>query len=379
MEFVKEWLQGQWSMSELCAVHGISRPTGYALIRRFEQEGFAGLESRSRAPRQHPNQTPEAIVEQILELRRARPRWGPKKLRAHLQRQNGNEHWPALSTIGELLVREGLTVSQRKRHRTPPYQNPFVHIDGPNQTWCMDFKGWFRTRDGERIDPLTLSDAYSRYLLRCQAVSKTDTEQVQSVLEAAFREYGLPVAIRSDNGAPFASSALAGLSRLAVYLLKLGIVPERIQAGHPEQNGRHERLHRTLKAEVATPPAATRAAQQKLFHRFRAEYNEERPHEALGQRTPASCYSASPRLYPHRVPEPEYASAWQVRRVRECGTFRWKDQNVFVTRALSGEDVGLEPIDERYYRVYFAKLPLGRFDTHRRRVEPLNKIVPGQK
>jgi hypothetical protein len=225
------------------------------------------------------------------------------------------------------------------------------------------FKGWSRTQDGERIDPLTISDACTRYLLRCQAVEKTDTARVQAVFEAAFREYGLPQAIRTDNGAPFASRALAGLSRLAVWWMKLGIVPERIQPAHPEQNGRHERMHLTLKQETMTPMAATRRAQQRRFDQFRSEYNQQRPHEALGLRTPASCYVPSPRAYPARVREPDYDTSLRVRRVHLGGQFSWKHHDVFVSETLSGERIGLEAIDDRWYTIYFAEFPLGRFDS----------------
>ena len=373
MRFVMEYQSGRWTMSELCRAYGVSRPTGYALLERFQREGPAGLEDHSRAPWRHPNQTLAKIEEQILQLRRKRPSWGPKKLQVYLRQKRPRTLWPSQSTMGELLSREGLTVPRRKRRKAPPYTEPFVNIDGPNQTWCIDFKGWFPTGDGERIDPFTATDAYSRYLLRCQAVDKANTEQVRAVLEAGFREYGMPVAIRSDNGAPFASRAIAGLSRLSVYLMKLGIVPERIAPGHPEQNGRHERMHRTLKAEAANPPAANRRAQQKLFDRFRQQYNEQRPHEALEQRTPASCYCASPRQYPARVPQPEYDSGLLLRRVQKHGEFGWKHQHVFLSETLAGEAVGLEPIDERYYRIYFAKFPIGRFDSHQRQVEPLAK------
>jgi len=267
-------------------------------------------------------------------------------------------------------------VARKKRRKTTPYCEPLVHADGPNRVWCADFKGWFRTADGQRIDPLTISDAHSRYLLRCQAVEKTDTPRVQAIFEAAFREYGLPLAIRTDNGAPFASTALAGLSRLAVWWIKLGIVPERIEAGHPEQNGRHERMHRTLKQEVAMPPAKDRRAQQRALERFRQEYNEVRPHEALGMQTPASVYARSWREYPRQVPEPEYPPTMLVRRVHSKGHFRWKKRHeVFVSEVLWGERVGLLPIDERWYTVYFAHLPLGRFDSWQRRVVPLPKAV----
>lgn len=233
--FLREYATGEWTMTELCREYGITRPTGYALWHRYEQEGEAGLEERSRAPGRHPNQTPRRLEERVLELRRAHMRWGARKLKAYLERKQPGESWPAASTMGEMLGREGLLVARKQRRKVPPYTQPFAGTQEPNQLWCGDFKGWFRTQDGTRIDPLTITDACSRYLLRCQAVAKTDTPRVQAVFEAAFREYGLPMAIRTDNGAPFASRAVAGLSRLAVWWIKLGIVPERIAAGHPDR------------------------------------------------------------------------------------------------------------------------------------------------
>ena len=262
-------------------------------------------------------------------------------------------------------------IERRRRRKTPPYTQPFAAADGPNQVWCADFKGWFRTQDGERIDPLTITDAHSRYLLRCQATEKTDTEAVRAICEAAFREYGMPWAMRSDNGAPFASRAVAGLSRLAVYWMKLGIVPERIEPGHPEQNGRHERMHRTLKEETASPAAANRRAQQRAFDRFRREYNEQRPHEALGMQTPGSRYACSPREYPGRVPEPEYDSSLQVRRVQHHGGFNWKGHEVFLSETLGGERIGLEAVDERYWCVHFAAFPIAWFDSRELVTGPL--------
>lgn len=364
-QFLVDYDSGEYTVAELSRVYGISRQTAYELLKRREQEGaVAAVDERSRAPHRHPNQTPNWMEAVIVELRRKHPSWGARKLLGYLEAHRGETVWPVASTIGELLRREGLSVPRRKRRRAPPYTQPLAAAQAPNRVWCMDFKGHFRTGDGQRIDPLTVSDAYSRFLLRCQAVDRADTEQVKSVLEAAFREYGMPEAMRSDNGAPFATRALAGLSRLSVYLMKLGIVPERIQPGHPEQNGRHERLHRTLKAETASPPAATRRAQQKAFDRFRQEYNQERPHEALGQQTPQSHYTVSARSYPARIPEPEYASGMQVRRVQKHGEFRWKHHNVFLTWSLAGETIGLEAIDDRSFTIYFASFPLGWFDSH---------------
>jgi transposase InsO family protein len=370
-QFLSEYESGEETMTDLCRAYGISRATGYEVLRRYRNQGEAGLEERSRAPGRHPNQTPAQIEERVLELRRAHMRWGPRKLKVVLEREPGERSWPAASTIGSMLQREGLVVARPKRRKVAPYTQPFAAASEPNRVWCADFKGWFRSGDGARIDPLTLSDACSRYLLRCQAVEKTDTRRVQAIFEAAFREYGMPGAIRSDNGAPFASRAIAGLSRLAVWWMKLGIVPERIAAGHPEQNGRHERMHRTLKQETAMLPAANRRAQQRAFDRFRREYNEVRPHEALQMQTPASVYLSSPRPYPARVPEPEYGRALLVRTVRQGGVICWKHQNVFLTEVLDGEHVGLLPVGDGWFTIYFAKFPIACFDSRRRRVLPL--------
>lgn len=370
-QFLAEYASGEWTMTELCGAYGITRPTGYAVLRRYEREGEAGLEERSRAPRRHPNQTPAEIEAQVLALRRKHPRWGPRTLKKLLEDQSGALAWPAASTIGELLDREGLTRHRRKRRKVEPYRRPFESVTEPNDEWAGDFKGWMRTQDGERIDPLTISDTCSRFLLRCQAVEKTDSARVQAIFEAAFREYGMPRAIRTDNGAPFASCAIAGLSRLAVWWIKLGIVPGRIAAGHPEQNGRHERMHRTLKEATASPPAANRRAQQRAFDEFRREYNEVRPHQALAMRTPEAVYRSSPRPYPGRVKEPQYASALKVRHVHKHGQFWWNYQDVFLSKVLHGERIGLLPLDDRYYRIYLAWLPIARLDTHTLQVERL--------
>ena len=371
-QFVAEYVSGQWTMTDLCRAYGISRPTGYEVLRRYAAGGELGLEERSRAARGHPNQTPAEIEQRVLELRREHPRWGPRTLRQRLQDGDQQQRWPAASTIGTMLEREGLTLRRRKRRRTPPYTQPLAEATAPNRLWCADFKGWFRTGDGTRIDPLTVMDAHSRYLLRCQAVEKTDTRRVQAIFEAAFRQHGMPLAIRTDNGAPFASRAIAGLSRLAVWWMKLGIVPERIEPGHPEQNGMLERLHRTLGEETASPPAYDARAQQRGFDRFLYVYDNERPHQALAMRTPSALYQPSPRQYPARVAEPEYGSALKVRRVRACGNITWGGENVFLSEVLSGEPVGLLPLDERYYRVYFADFPLARFDSYRLRMERLS-------
>lgn len=373
MRFVVEHEEGLNTMTELCQIYGIARETGYYWLRRYREGGLEGLRDLGRAPHRHPNQTPEEVEQAVVDLRRAHMSWGPRKLKAVLQRDDPGRVWPAASTIGTLIARECLVTGRKQRRRAPPYTQPFASASAPNRVWCADFKGWFRTADGTRIDPLTISDAHSRYLLRCQAVEKTDRQRVQAVFEAAFREYGLPEAIRSDNGAPFASRAIAGLSRLAVWWMKLGIVPERIAAGHPEQNGRHERMHRTLKQETASPPAANRRAQQRAFHRFRHEYNQQRPHQALDMQTPSALYQPSLRRFPARLSEPEYGSSMRVRRVQKHGAFSWKHQDVFLSEVLWGERIALLPVDERYFTLYFAQFPIARFDSRRLLALPLPK------
>jgi transposase InsO family protein len=368
--FVLEQQNSEYTMAELCRIYGIARKTGYLWSRRYEGFGPEGLKDRRYGAGSHPNRTSERVEGWILQLKQAHPSWGAKKLRGHLVNKRSEIGWPALSTFGEILRRAGLSAPQRKRRRTPLYTQPFQTVEGANQLWCADFKGWFRTGDGERVDPLTISDTHSRYLLRCQSVGKTNTEQVLAIFVAAFREYGMPQAIRTDNGPPFASRAIAGISSLSLHWMKLGIHPERIKPGCPQQNGRHERMHRTLKAETAKPPSSNRRAQQRAFDRFRQQYNEERPHEALGQQTPATHYRASARRYPDRVPEPEYDTHVKVKRVYPDGTFFWKGTQVFISKALGKERIGLEAIDERYWTIYFASFPLGRFDSYQQRVQP---------
>lgn len=260
-------------------------------------------------------------------------------------------------------------VQQRRRvRRAAPWTEPFAAATVPNDVWAIDLKGWFRTGDGLRCDPLTMEDCASRYLLACSRLEKPRGPQVRQVMERTFRDYGLPWAIRSDNGPPFASTGLGGLSQLSVWWIKLGIVPERIAPGHPEQNGRLERLHLTLAQETTSPPQSTGQAQQRAFARFRQEYNEERPHEALGQRTPASQYYLSPRPYPARLHSPEYASSMEVRRVRTNGEIWWRNRKIYLSEALVGEPVGLQQADDRFWTVHFGPLQIGMLDNHQQRI-----------
>jgi putative transposase len=361
-EFMEEWQLEQDDFAELCRKYGISRQTGYKWVKRFEVQGAAGLEDLSRAPRESPQAMSAEVAAGVIELRQQHPRWGPRKLRAYLENHNPSRQWPATSSIGSLLLREGLVQARRLRRRTPRYSEPLAHAEGPNQVWCADFKGWFVCGNGERCDPLTISDAFSRYLLRCRAVEKTDGVHVRGIFEAAFRECGMPEAIRTDNGPPFVVPAPAGLSRLAMWWLRLGIRHERIEPGRPDQNGRHERMHQTLKQETATPPAPSLRRQQESFIRFQNEYNQERPHEALGYQTPASLYTASARCYPARLPELEYPENTKLRQVADNGLMYWKNRRVFVSKLMGGEYVGLLPVAEAFYEVYWGPVLLGWFD-----------------
>ena len=373
--FVQEVLEGDESQAAWCRRYGISGPTGRKWLRRYRQEGFLGLLDRSRAPRHHPNEMAAELAAMLLAVRREHPTWGPRKLRAWLSQRYPGCPWPAASTIGDLLRRHGLTVPRRRRLHTPPGTQPFGACRGANDLWCLDFKGWFRTGDGRRCEPLTLSDAWSRYLLRCQGMERIRQEAVRAVLESAFREYGLPRAMRTDNGPPFAGRGLGGLSRLSVWWLKLGLAVERIDPGAPQQNGRLERLHRTLKAETARPPRATLGAQQRAFQAFRESYNTERPHEALGQRPPATVYRASERLYPRRLPVVEYPAGLTVRRVRHDGCIRWGGEMLYVGALLQGEPLGLEPVAEGRWAIYFCELPLAVLDDQRGRLWPLHQAL----
>ena len=368
IRFIERWQRGRETFTELCRHYGISRKTGYKRVSRYRRWGLEGLGDRSRAPHSHPNRTPEAVVDKLISAKGTHPTWGPKKLVAWLGGVEPQEGWPAASTAGEILDRAGLVRRRKRRRRTASWSEPFAAADRPNDVWSIDFKGWFRTADGSRVDPLTVQDMCARTLLVCHGLEHPRGPEVRALCERAFREYGLPRAIRSDNGPPFASVGLGGLSRLSVWWIKLGIIPERIEPGHPEQNGRLERLHRTLKAETASPPEATRRSQQRAFDSFRRIYNEERPHEALGQRPPARLYTPSPRSYPSRISSPEYEAQVTVRRVRTNGEIKWRGDKVYLSGALRGEPVGLTPIDDRYWTIQFGPVIIGLMDHHTRRV-----------
>jgi len=354
-------------MSRLCAEAGISRQTGYEWRHRYAAEGVEGLKDRNRAPHHHGRSREAELVDAVLALRKHYG-WGAKKLRKKLGEVRPDIALPAVSTIGDWLAQEGTVIKRRRRPRSTPSRHPLAEADRPNAVWTVDFKGWFRTGDGKRCDPLTLADAMSRYLLRCQVVARPDHRHVRPVLEGAFCEFGLPDVIRSDNGPPFASTAAGGLSELSLWLIKLRIRPERIEPGKPQQNGRHERMHRTLKQATAMPPAGTGAEQQLCFDRFRRIFNDERPHEALDLQYPAALYQPSARPYPCPTRDPEYGQDCAVRRVRSNGEIKWRGDLVFVSQVLVGEPVGIEQTASGDWRVRYADIELGYIDSKRGRL-----------
>lgn len=362
--FMIEVGKAEESFVQLCRRFGISRRIGYKWFGRFEAEGFAGLQDRSRAPHHRPRRLIEEIAERCVAVRRTHPTWGPIKVRAYLERCVPAVRWPAASTIGELFDREGLTVRRKIRRRSPPGPQPFPPCLAPNDAWSTDFKGWFRTADGRRCEPLTLQDLYSRYLLRCQAVPRTGTGQVWPILDAAFREFGLPQRLRSDNGSPFASTGAGGLTRLAVKVIKAGVTPERIKPGKPQQNGRLERLHLTLLKDAANPPARTLREQIVRFRSYQRLYNEERPHQALNNDTPAEHFAPSPRRWDGILRSPDYGDEDEIRRVRHNGEIKWLGTTIYINQALSGEPIGLREQMDGSFVVRFGPVLLGTIEHH---------------
>jgi|SRR5689334_11413010 len=367
--FIADHLRGTFSISELCTNYRISRKTAYKWIDRYLHEGPGGLEDRSRKPYSAPNRTPQHIVQALLEVRSHHPSWGAGKLLAFVQRRHRGWDLPARSTANEILKREGLLKPKPRRRRIGHPGEPTTRIVAPNDCWCADFKGQFKTMDGIYCYPLTVTDGHSRYLLACQGLSSTKVEEAKPVFTRIFREFGLPDRIRTDNGVPFATNTLARLSKLSAWWVRLGVLPELIEPGKPQQNGRHERMHRTLKAEATRPPSNTRLAQQRRFDRFRDEFNNERPHEALQMHTPGSVYASSPRPMPDRLPPLEYPDHFEVRYVSANGGIRWNCAWVNVSTTCVGEYVGLEEIDDGIWNVYFGPLKLGRLLEREMRIE----------
>jgi putative transposase len=361
-KFVEAYRSRTWSMTELCDRFNVSRPTGYKWLHRAEAEGWVGLKDRSRAPRNCPHRTPVLVEEAIVGAKKDHPLWGPGKILDYLEDQRPELCLPAVSTAGELLDRHGL-VKRRRHHRYWRHPSgPLVRPIGPNEVTTADFKGQFRTGDGHYCYPLTIADPYSRFLLCCQALSSTRTQEARPVFERVFRDVGLPQAIRTDNGSPFSSTGLHGLCALSAWWVRLGIQHQRIRPGKPQDNGCHERMHRTLKEATARPPAANAKAQQRRFDTFRKEFNEVRPHEALGGVPPARLWQPSPRPYPKTIPAPEYPGHFEKRLVSNAGCVRFKSHVLFISQAIKQEWIGLEEVDNGIWSVYFYDVLLARLD-----------------
>jgi transposase InsO family protein len=361
----REYATGAFSVTELCAGYGISRETFYVWKRRRESGEPHWFEERSHAAASCPHATNGELVNRIIATRRRFPHFGPKKVKAWLERERPEFDWPAASTIGDILKREGL-VEARRRRRRPIAQGEIVSpANAPNEEWAIDFKGWFRTRDGTRCDPLTITDAASRYLIEVRIVDPT-WAGVRAAMERVFADIGLPDAIRSDNGTPFGSTGAGGLSALSVWWLKLGIEPRYIPPASPQHNGRHERMHRTLKDQTSKPPAQTATEQQSRFDVFRHHFNEQRPHESLDQLPPIKLWQPPLRALPAHLDDPWYDANHEVRRVRPTGEIKWRNELVFIGEALAGEWIGLCEHDTGGHIVRFCGRDLGLIDRERR-------------
>jgi transposase InsO family protein len=361
VRFIAAWIDNEeGTFADLCRTFGVSRKTGYKWVARYEELGGKGLEELPRTARTHPLRTTAEVIDAIVAARKEHPFWGPRKLVAWLEERDPSLRLPSHSTISSLLKSRGLIRPRRRRLRVP--RHGFSGLETatqPNVTWCADFKGHFALGDRSRCYPLTITDAFSRFLIKCEALHEPREEQVRRHFELAFREFGLPLRIRTDNGPPFASLAVGGLSRLSMWWIKLGITPERIDPGKPQQNGRHERMHGTLKKEATIPPGATLVEQQRTFDRFRREYNDERPHEALDQRPPARLYALSPRSFPGEIAPPEYPDSLIVRRTQFNGVLFFERTKIPLSRLLAHEPVGIKPMGKDEFHVFYGPVLLG--------------------
>ena len=372
VKFIMDVLDSTYCMTELCSYYGISRKTGYKWLDRYRQGGIEALRNHSRAPHNHPHEISRQVKDSILAVKKRFPKWGAPKIRSRLERIHPAwDSYPAISTIGLFLHKQGLTCRRKRRRKATPTELPLTSGRYSNQVWCADFKGHFNTGDGSRCNPLTISDHASRYLLCCRHLVRMSYELVKMRFERVFREYGLPEVIRTDNGTPFSSRGLGGLSRLSYWWIRLGIHPERIEPGHPEQNGRHERMHKTLKDHTAKPPARSLREQQRRFNEFCVEYNEHRPHEALEMRTPLECYRGSIRKFPSRLSQVSYPDHMQIRRVYLHGDIMYKGRRLFATESLRGEYVGIEQVDEDVSLLWYCSYLLGQIDHRKWQIEPV--------
>lgn len=359
-QLVDLYFESDSSMSELCRKFGISRKTGYKWIHRFNEKGVEGLKDLSKAPKNPQTIYPKQVIQKAIDLKMKYPRWGPRKILAKFLRENPNLDCPSERRLYDIFKGYGLVTKRRIRNRVPATA-PLKNVHAANDTWMGDFKGWFLTQNGEKCEPFTITDGQSRYVIRCLHLNKKTALNVWQILESAFLEYGLPNRFRTDNGSPFGSTGAGRLTKLSVNLIKAGVMPEWIEPGHPEQNGRHERFHLTLKEAVAMPPASTLATQVRWMQEFVSEYNFDRPHEALDMRTPGECYGISPRKWDGQLRSPEYDIAeGMLRKVTPAGTVWVSGKEYYIGQALTGEYVQFK---ERSHsmEVFYGPLVLGDF------------------
>ncbi|OGX47165.1 MAG: hypothetical protein A2216_04995 [Omnitrophica WOR_2 bacterium RIFOXYA2_FULL_45_12] len=368
IQLIADWQSKNLSLTDLSQKYGISRPTVYKLIERYERYGIEGLKEQSRAPKTCPHRTPEKVISLVIQEKLKNRKRGPRKIRAQLKRQHPNLELPAISTIAYWLKKEGLVAKRKKRLRVPPYTQPFCECKAPNDVWSIDYKGQFYMKNGHVCYPLTISDNLSRFLLGCKALQGPRYAPTKKHLELIFREYGLPDAIRNDNGTPFAGKGIGGLSRLSVWFIQLGITPERIEKGCPEQNGRHERMHRTLKNDVLDSIAGNLKEQQKAFDIFRHDFNHNRPHESLNDQTPNEFYKKSNRPYIDHPNMPEYGYDYTVRHVKHGGEIKFKGRMFYVTGLLAKQPVGLKEIADGIWQLQYSFYVLGSVDLRKNKI-----------
>jgi putative transposase len=365
IRMIADWRSNDLNVTELSKKYRISRPTVYKWVERYDKQGIDGLKEQNRTPLNSPNQTKAEMVELIVQEKLKNRHRGPKKVRHQLKRQYPDLKLPAPSTIGEWLKKRGLVEKRKKRLRVPPYTRPFERCERANSVWSIDYKGQFYTKDGQVCYPLTVSDNYSRYLLECHGLPGPRYFETKAVLEKVFKEYGLPDAIRSDNGVPFAGKSIGGLSNLSMWFVQLGIIPERIDKGCPQQNGRHERMHRTLKAETACPASSNMKEQQERFNIFRTDYNNYRPHESLEQDVPSNYYQRSSRPYVAKTVMPDYDFDYTVRYVRSNGEIKFNGRFHYLAQLLAGQHVGLKEVADGQWQIFYSFLPLGILDLRK--------------
>lgn len=364
--FISEYLTEEFNFTELCDRYGVSRTAGYKLVNRYEEEGAEAFKDKSHARHCHPNATCAEIKQLLIDIKYRYPTWGPKKIKDWLERNDAHQSYPSSSTIGDILKKQGLVKASRRRKKVPPHTQPFSECKAPNHVWSADFKGQFRLVNGKYCYPLTIFDNYSRYLLLCEGLYHPNHKSSLKCFEKVFKEYGLPDVIKTDNGQPFAGLGIGGITQLSIFWIKLGIMPERIEPGHPEQNGRHERMHRTLKDYLLIKK--NRAQQQRVLDKFINEYNYERSHEALNKKTPGDIYIKSARQMPAVIPDVTYPNNFIIRQVKTNGSIKFCGKPFYISELLHGEPIGLELIDEQRAIIYFSNVKLGLIDARKNKI-----------